>query len=202
MLLRPYSERARFTLRTDHHTLRWILNLADATIKFGRWRLGLVKFGFKIVHRAVVEHHAAHTLCRLPTNSSDHTSLGDDRPFMVVTPSNKKVINSQRNDAAVGSHAEINSTFRNYRPRLLELFVTEQVETYGNHDRHDIGSPNTTLTYDKDELLLRKTPIEGTFQKELPASLCTRVFKLAQYSLFAGHPAEPWMYDQFGREFH
>jgi RNase H-like domain found in reverse transcriptase/Reverse transcriptase (RNA-dependent DNA polymerase) len=39
--LRPYLEWKRFTLRTDHHALRWVMNLADAQGLLARWRLRL-----------------------------------------------------------------------------------------------------------------------------------------------------------------
>lgn len=41
LMLRYYLEGARFTIRTNHDALRWILNMADATGKLARWRLHL-----------------------------------------------------------------------------------------------------------------------------------------------------------------
>ena len=41
LLLRPYLEGQRFTIRTDHDSLRWVLNFADAKGRLVRWRLRL-----------------------------------------------------------------------------------------------------------------------------------------------------------------
>jgi RNase H-like domain found in reverse transcriptase len=37
--LRPYLEGVEFTVRTDHHALRWVMNLAEAQGRLARWRL-------------------------------------------------------------------------------------------------------------------------------------------------------------------
>ena len=46
--LRPYLEGVKFTVRTDHHALRWVMNLADAQGRLARWRLRLAEFTFNV----------------------------------------------------------------------------------------------------------------------------------------------------------
>jgi hypothetical protein len=46
--LRPYLEGTNFTVRTDHHALRWVMNLSDAQGRLARWRLRLAKFTFTV----------------------------------------------------------------------------------------------------------------------------------------------------------
>jgi hypothetical protein len=46
--LRPYLEGIDFTVRTDHHALRWVMNIYDAQGRLARWRLRLSKFTFKV----------------------------------------------------------------------------------------------------------------------------------------------------------
>lgn len=41
LLLHRYLEGTKFIVRTDHHGLKWILNLTDAPKKLARWTLGL-----------------------------------------------------------------------------------------------------------------------------------------------------------------
>lgn len=62
LMLRPYLEGSRFTIRTHHDALQWILNMADATDKSARWRLRLSELEFDIVHRAGVTHQPADIL--------------------------------------------------------------------------------------------------------------------------------------------
>jgi hypothetical protein len=39
--LRPYLKGERFVIRTDHHSIRCVLNLSDAQGRLARWRLRL-----------------------------------------------------------------------------------------------------------------------------------------------------------------
>jgi len=68
LLLRPYLDGVRFTVRTDHSALRWILNLNDTTARLTRWRLRLMEFEFEVVHRKGIKHQAADALSRLETS--------------------------------------------------------------------------------------------------------------------------------------
>lgn len=77
-------EGARFTIRTDHDALRWILNMADATGKLARWRLRLSKYEFDVVHRAGIKHQSADALSRLTTSGNDDTTLDDGIPVMIL----------------------------------------------------------------------------------------------------------------------
>lgn len=42
--LRPYLERTRFTINSDHHALKWLMNIKEATGRLARWRLRLAEF--------------------------------------------------------------------------------------------------------------------------------------------------------------
>lgn len=51
LLLRLYVEETISTIRTDHDSLKCILNLSDATGMLVRWLLRLSEFDFNIIHR-------------------------------------------------------------------------------------------------------------------------------------------------------
>lgn len=62
VFLRLYLEDAKFTIQTDHHALKWSLNLAGATDKLVRWWLRPTEYNFEIVHRADVRHQEGDAL--------------------------------------------------------------------------------------------------------------------------------------------
>jgi RNase H-like domain found in reverse transcriptase len=69
--LRPYLESRHFVVRTDHNSLRWVLNLADAQGRLARWRLRLLEFDFEVQYSPGASHHAADTVSRLRVCDSD-----------------------------------------------------------------------------------------------------------------------------------
>jgi RNase H-like domain found in reverse transcriptase len=66
--LRPYLEGQRFLILTDHHSLRWVLNLSDAQGRLARWRLRLLEFDFEVEYSPGKEHHGADNMSRLQTD--------------------------------------------------------------------------------------------------------------------------------------
>ena len=73
--LRPYLERQRFTVVTDHQALRWVMNLSDAQGRLARWRLRLAEFDFQVEYRPGSSNHAADTMSRL---EPDHQSTPEE----------------------------------------------------------------------------------------------------------------------------
>ena len=41
----------RFVVYTDHSSLRWLMNVKDATGRLARWALLLQQYKFEIIHR-------------------------------------------------------------------------------------------------------------------------------------------------------
>lgn len=87
LMLRPYVEGRRFTIRTDHESLRWNLNMADATGKLSRWRLRLQELEFDVVHREVIKHQTADALSRLGTQGEYQAELNYEVPVLLLESS-------------------------------------------------------------------------------------------------------------------
>lgn len=49
--LRPYLERTKFTVITDHYSLKWLNSIKDPVGRIARWALRLQQYNFEIVHR-------------------------------------------------------------------------------------------------------------------------------------------------------
>jgi RNase H-like domain found in reverse transcriptase len=74
--LRPYLEGQKFIIRTDHHSLRWVLNLSDAQGHLARWRLRLLEFDYEVQYHPGALHHGADMMSRLRSEDpaiAEHT---------------------------------------------------------------------------------------------------------------------------------
>ena len=61
---RQYLLGVKFTIRTDHHSLKWLMNFKDSEGLVGRWLMSLQQFNFEIVHRPGKLHVNADSLSR------------------------------------------------------------------------------------------------------------------------------------------
>ena len=63
--LRPYVEGTRFTVRTDHDALRWLMSLTESSGRLTRWRLRLAEYDFTIQYCPGRVHQVPDALSRL-----------------------------------------------------------------------------------------------------------------------------------------
>ena len=49
--LRPHLLYEKFTVYTDHHSLRWLMTVTDPSLRMTRWRLRLADFDFTISYK-------------------------------------------------------------------------------------------------------------------------------------------------------
>lgn len=88
---RSYIEGARFTVITDHASLKWLYNLKDPSGRLARWALRLLPYDFEILHRKGVNHVVPDALSRcVQTIDLDSDEFLDDLKY-----------NALRDDVAV-----------------------------------------------------------------------------------------------------
>ena len=76
--LRPYIEGLKFTIRTNHDALRWLMTLTDSPGRLMRWRLRLSEFGFTITYRPGRVRQVPHALSRLISPDGNDDNAVDD----------------------------------------------------------------------------------------------------------------------------
>eukprot|EP00731_Ephydatia_muelleri_P008795 Em0004g1133a len=63
---RPYLYGRRFTVRTDHASLRWLQSFHEPEGQVARWLECLSEYDFEVVHRPGTKHTNADALSRMP----------------------------------------------------------------------------------------------------------------------------------------
>lgn len=61
---RPYIEGTKFTIITDHYSLKWLNSIKDPIGRIARWAVRLQQYNFDIIHRKGKEHVVPDTLSR------------------------------------------------------------------------------------------------------------------------------------------
>lgn len=83
-LLRQYLPGTRFTVRTDHSALKWILSMGEDVGKLARWRLRLLKYDFKVTYRPGIINQAPDSLRLLESDASDLTFNDYEIPTLTL----------------------------------------------------------------------------------------------------------------------
>jgi RNase H-like domain found in reverse transcriptase len=123
--LRPYLEGKHFVFRTDHNSLRWVLNLAYAQGRLARWRLRLLEFDFEVQYAPGKEQHGADTLSRLrpsdPSLAEPTTAVNTEIPCYEV--SRPTLQSSPRNLHPRFSSSKLDSTTHRLQFFSRSLFL-------------------------------------------------------------------------------
>jgi hypothetical protein len=75
--MRPYLEGYRFTVLTDHQSLKWLQAIKNPTGRLARWAIFLQQHDFDIRYRKGVLNRVADALSRQPAAAKDETTPED-----------------------------------------------------------------------------------------------------------------------------
>jgi transposase InsO family protein len=174
--LRPYLEGVEFTVRTDHHALRWVMNLAEAQGRLARWRLRLAEFNFKVEYSPGATHHAADVLSRLPSPGVPDVPIDVDIPVTLV----------HLDDPSRPLALEPNSA-----DSIEEIEVLHTADLFHLHCRDHLSlrhaarvAEDPAWDYDPNGLLVQRRP-DGEVEIYLPHALRSR----GPYAII--HPIRP-----------
>jgi len=78
--LQPYLHNRTFTVYTDHSSLRWLMNVKDATGRLARWSLLLQHYDFDTVYPPGKQNGNADGLSRRPYETCELSALQRDDP--------------------------------------------------------------------------------------------------------------------------
>ena len=208
--LRPYLERTRFTIRTDHDALRWLLNLRDPRGRLARWGLRLQEFDFEIQYRPGSCHALADGPSRLNTAGLDLSHLNDEIPCLprfckqVLKPATRE----DRSEAPSPSREITDSMLvRNDQmglPISVDEMLSEQsCDEYCQWARRQMDlSTDSPFAIDQHGVLIRRSPLDGTLQVVVPATLRERLLSIAHNPPISAHPGRSKMYQTLRRDFY
>ena len=173
--LRPYLEGVNFTVRTDHHALRWVMNLSDAQGRLARWRLRLSEFTFKVEYHPGAAHHSADAMSRLPHQEVPPEPIEEDLPVCSVS--------AQANETCVTRDNPC--VFEESSPSPIEEVPVFHLSDVFDHQCLDPTARrlreqmvrDPSLDFDQNGLLVRYLPT-GEVSLHVPSSLpqpCTIV---------------------------
>ena len=77
----PYLYGVPFTIRSDHGSLRWLLNFKNIEGQLGRWSECLGSYNFKLIHRVGRVHGNADVLSRRPCTTCKYCDRIEVREF-------------------------------------------------------------------------------------------------------------------------
>ncbi|GBM93813.1 Retrovirus-related Pol polyprotein from transposon 297 [Araneus ventricosus] len=85
----------KFLLRTDHASLRWLLNFRESEGQIARWIQRLQEYDFEIQHRKGTSHGNADALSRRPCKESCKHCTNAEKKFGMETDISVKVLTTE-----------------------------------------------------------------------------------------------------------
>ena len=97
---RHYLYGKRFTIRTDHGALRWLVNFKDPQGQVARWLEVLGTYDFQIQHRPGLHHNNADALSRGPCRQCgrDESTENTDECLVTTRSQTKKAEKADESD--------------------------------------------------------------------------------------------------------
>jgi len=187
LLLRPYVEGTRFTVRTDHAALKWMLHMDGAHKRLARWQLRLAEFDYVVQTRPGASHHAADMMSCISTPAGDEGAIPDAVPCLALPNSSAAWQFPPETKGGLLGPLTL--------AQLLEDGRCKEVRAALN------GNDKSRFHEDPNGLLVRTAPLDGAAQVYVPTHMRYGVIVREHYPPQAGHPGANKMYTSMRRWF-
>ena len=209
--LRPYLEGQRFTLRTDHDALKWLMNLRSPSGRLTRWSLRLQEFDFDVVYKPGSTHALADGPSRMMTEGLDQSFFDDEIPCMpryderllrsAVPEPHRKPKPIARDEELIVNllrREELNSPIS-----VDEMLAEQAVDSFCQHAlRHMSQHPESPFAYDQHGVVVRRAALDGRLQIVVPSTLRKRLLRIAHHAPVTAHPGRSKMFETLRRDFY
>ena len=208
LLLRPYLEMERFTLRTDHEALKWLFDDNSKGAKLDRWRLRLQQFEFDVAHLPGKQNQVADALSRLETTTGDQRKgfIDVEIPVFFAEYAAAPIVDNAHvltfeedlnpdtediREMGMNRNNEEPTDPPNPEPISIDEFAAEQrKDKLCRYLAIFAGTPKAEFNFNSQGLLVRTSRIDGAIQKVVPASLREGIINLSHSPISQGHPGE------------
>ena len=191
-LLRPYLEGQEFLIRTDHSSLRCLMNMDSAEGRVARWRLRLSQFRYVVCTSPGREHHCADAMSCLPTLAPDRSVIPEEVTCLALADSSRGWVapNYEERDKE--------------QPVTLARMLAAQKEDQRCQDLRDKIDQNqhSRFSETKKGLLVHVSRLDGAVQVYVPFILFQDLLCLEHNVVRAGHPGVSRMYASTRRHFY
>jgi len=184
LLLRPFVEGTRFTVRTDHAALKWMLHMDWAHERLARWRLRLAEFDYVVQTRPGASHHEEDTMSRIAIPAGDEGAIPGAVPFLALLNSSAAwQLPPETKGGLLGPL------------KLAELLEGQAEDARCKEVRAAMDSNDKSqFREDSNGLLVRTAPLDGATQVYVPTQMRYGVMMREHYPPRAGHPGADEMY--------
>lgn len=211
LLLRLHLEVTKRNIRTDHHAMRWILNLTDATGKHARWCLRLMEFDHKVNHKAGVQRQAADALTGFRTNETDNQDFDDKvlgLPLQQQSREEKHQIprNCQNYDDSIVNlepHPIMKAKADDIElPTITDFVIAQSKERFCDQMKQLVRPLTYLFIFDKSDRLVRWARLNGSIQRIVLISLCPIILYLARHYTSTGQPGKHQIHNLLRRYYY
>jgi transposase InsO family protein len=186
-MLRPYLERVRFSVRTDHAALRWLFGATagQENPRLVRWRLALAEHDFSVSYRPGKIHSAPDAMSRIQTFGMQTSEIEDEIPVLVIPDSNDPLPTPTTPSRSAWQVTHLDPLPAISRDELIEAqaddpWCQDQICRMEHDQRWSLSSEGF--------LMFSTTPGTSDPRWVAPSSLRERIMTLAHYPRSSCHP--------------